>query len=196
MPLFAENIDPYDTDAQYGWSENTGWVNLEPGTGGGVQAVSRSARLLGYAWCENIGWINFSCDNDGSCGTVNFGVYNNSEGNLSGYAWAENVGWINFDPYYPGETRDNPCKVSIDSEGYLDGWAWGENIGWIQFDKTQGWSARVCVVGIDDLQNFAELWLSYNSTGNLDAMGDVDMKDFSIFTEWWLDYCPDGWGLK
>jgi hypothetical protein len=81
--------------------------------------------LLGYAWSENLGWISLNCQNDNSCGTSNFGVRNNSEGNLSGYAWGENIGWINFAPTNGG--------VHIDSSGDFSGYAWGENIGWVVF---------------------------------------------------------------
>lgn len=29
LGLFAENIDSYDTDAQFGWSENIGWIHFD-----------------------------------------------------------------------------------------------------------------------------------------------------------------------
>ena len=132
--IFAENVDPYDTDAQYGWSENTGWLNAEPGTGDGMQVAGD--KLTGWVWGENIGWINLSCENNGTCGTVDYGVVNDGDGNLSGFGWGENVGWINFDPVCAGDTT-NQYKVSIDANGLMSGWAWGENIGWIHFDETQ-----------------------------------------------------------
>jgi hypothetical protein len=183
----AENIDPYNTGAQYGWSENTGWLNAEPGTGGGMHV--ESDKVTGWVWGENIGWINLHCQNNGTCGAVNFGVVNDGAGNLSGFAWGENVGWINFGPTYGG--------VTIDADGKMSGWAWGENIGWIHFDGTQTWSVRVCVVTMDDLANFAADWLKVGSVpGNLDYMNDVDMADFDLFAEKWLTYCPDGWPLK
>jgi hypothetical protein len=52
----AENIDPYGTGAQYGWSENTGWMNFQPSQGPGVQV--EGGTLSGFVWGENIGWIN------------------------------------------------------------------------------------------------------------------------------------------
>ena len=65
------------------------------------------------------------------------------------------------------------------------GWAWGENIGWIHFDEDETWSVRVCIVTLEDLQNFASYWLTTNPAGNLDGTGDVDMDDFSILAAYW-----------
>jgi hypothetical protein len=190
----AENIDPYKSGAQYGWSENAGWLNAEPAVGSGMHV--ESDRVTGWVWGENIGWINLHCVNNGTCKAVNFGVVNDG-GLLSGFAWGENVGWINFDPVVPLEPRYNPYCVRIDADGFLNGWAWGENIGWIRFDKSQAWSARACVVSLDDLTNFAEYWLEMgHAPANLDAAGRVDMDDFSILASWWQDFCPDGWPLK
>jgi hypothetical protein len=190
----AENIDPYETDAQYGWGENVGWLNFQPSEGPGVQVDGD--KLTGFVWAENIGWINLSCETTSYCTTVNFGVVNDGAGRLSGYAWAENAGWINFDPIVPGDTA-NQYKVTIDADGFLDGWAWGENIGWIHFDKSQAWSARACVVTLDDLGNFASYWLQSGGVpANLDEAGTVDLDDYAIFASWWQDFCPDAWPLK
>src|SRR5512133_2823124 len=108
----AENIDPYNTDAQYGWSENTGWLNLEPSVGSGVQVASD--KLTGWIWGENIGWISLSCEDTGSCGTVSYGVVNDGYGYLSGFAWAENVGWINFNPTVSGDPMHYGVTINSD----------------------------------------------------------------------------------
>ena len=177
----AENIDPYDDNSQYAYGENIGWFNFQPTQGDGVQVSS--SKLTGYVWQENIGWINLWPSKYG-------GVFNDGAGNLSGYAWGENVGWINFDPSYGG--------VSIDADGNFDGWAWGENIGWVNFNGTENWSVQVCVVTLEDLQNFAQYWLESGFVpGNFGGTTSVvDMADFAIFASWWKDYCPDGWMLK
>lgn len=198
MSLFAENIDPHEEGAKYGWSENAGWLNLDPDGDLGVQVTS--TELTGYIWAENIGWINLSPRFSGPNTTgFHIGVLN-TNGILSGLAWGENVGWINFDPDYPGEgIRPNPItRVVILGDGTLKGWAWGENIGWIRFDNTQLWSAKVCKVGIQDLQNFASHWLVQGrSIADLNRRADAaDLADFSIFADHWLDYCPDAWQLK
>ena len=191
--LWAENMDPYEAGEQYGWSENTGWLNAEPNTGDGMHV--ESDKVTGFVWGENIGWINLHCENNGTCGTASYGVVNDGDGNLSGFGWGENVGWVNFDPDVPGDP-DNKYKVSIDEDGKLSGWAWGENIGWIHFDDAETWSVRVCIVTLEDLQNFASYWLTTNPAANLDGTDPVNMGDFAIFASYWEDYCPDGWALK
>ena len=193
--VVAENIDPYNTNEQYGWSENTGWLNAEPAVGNGMQVAGD--KVTGFIWGENIGWINLNCENNDTCASVSYGVINDGAGNLSGFAWAENVGWINFDPDVPGDTT-NQYKVSIDGDGFVSGWAWGENIGWIHFDEMQSWSVRVCVVTLEDLTNFASYWLDPGNPEEANFNGDrtVDFLDYSIFASYWQDFCPDGWLLK
>jgi hypothetical protein len=121
-PAFASD-KTIDSTYKYAWGENVGWINF--GTSEGNVHVTDSA-LTGYAWGENVGWISLNCSNDSSCGTVDYKVSNDGEGNLSGYAWSENTGWINFNPTYGG--------VSINSSDEFVGYAWGENIGWISFN--------------------------------------------------------------
>ena len=182
---YAENIDPYQDNSQYAYSENAGWLNFEPNAAGpNVGVAVSSSKLTGFIWAENIGWINLSPASYG-------GVFNDGAGNLSGYAWGENVGWINFSPSYGG--------VTIDIDGNFDGWAWGENIGWINFNSADlyGYNAKVCKVTFEDLANFVDDWLL---TGDLDAdlngNDKVDFIDYNIFASYWLDYCPDDWHLK
>jgi len=98
----------------YAWSENGGWINFAPTSGGGVTVGD--SRISGYAWSENFGWIALA--------PLGAGVHN-AAGLLSGFAWGENAGWINFAPPAGG--------VSIAPNGQFTGWAWGENIGWINF---------------------------------------------------------------
>ena len=189
---FAENIDPYNDGSQYAYGENVGWLNFEPNvTGPNVGATVSDSNLTGFIWAENLGWINLSP-------TLYGGVLNDGSGNLSGYAWGENVGWLNFDPNVPGDSND--YGVTIDSEGNFDGWAWGENIGWINFNSTDlyGYNVKVCVVNYYDLANFIDDWLKTGPGWLADLYSDenVDFKDYSIFADYWLDYCPLGWPLK
>lgn len=171
----AENIDPYNTGAQFAWGENVGWLNFEPSYGGGVQVSAD--KVEGFVWAENIGWINLSPAAYG-------GVTNDGSGNLSGFAWGENVGWINFAPVVPNNPTD--YGVKIDGEGRFNGWAWGENIGWISFDAAQAWNAQACVVTIEDLASFAVNWLAIGPQG-------VDLADYGTLADHWLDFCPDAW---
>ena len=178
----GENIDPDQDGSQYAYGENVGWLNFEPSEGPGVHVSQWD--VDGYVWAENIGWINLSPSSYG-------GVFNDGAGNLSGYAWGENVGWINFDPTYGG--------VTIDSEGDFDGWAWGENIGWVHFQSASpvAYKVKACVVDIHDLRNFAADWLAYGAgiPADLSENQEVDLYDFEMFAEYWLDYCPDDWPL-
>jgi K319-like protein len=138
---FAENIDPDDDGSQYAWGENIGWLNLEPGDDGvhvtssivtgymwgenigwvnmnidGGVSNDGDGNLSGFAWGENVGWISFSCEDTGSCGMVDFGVFIDPlTGEFSGEAWGENIGWINFSP------NGIPVKTSwrgvVDTDG-------------------------------------------------------------------------------
>jgi len=181
----AGNIDPYEDDSQYAYGENVGWLNFEPNIADPtIAAAVTSEKLTGFVWAENIGWINLSPETYG-------GVVNDGAGNLSGYAWGENVGWINFNTSYGG--------VTIDADGSFDGWAWGENIGWVNFQSSDlyGYNVMACKVNLEDLANFVAEWLL---TGELDAdlsgNDEVDLVDYGILVDYWLDYCPDDWPLK
>lgn len=179
----AENIDPQNTDNQYAYGENVGWINFEPGVEGSGATVS-SDKVEGFIWAENIGWINLSPETYG-------GVLNDGLGHLSGYAWGENVGWINFNPDYGG--------VTIDHYGNFAGWAWGENIGWINFNSENLFNknVKVCVVNYTDLKTLAEQWLSTGSglTADLKPDNTVDFEDFTVLADYWFDYCPESWQL-
>lgn len=172
--VFASITDgTIDSTYKYAWSENTGWLNF--GTSEGNVHITDS-ELTGYVWGENIGWISLNCSNDSSCGTVDYKISNDNEGNLSGYAWSENTGWINFNPSYGG--------VTINSSGEFLGYAWGENIGWIVFDcntsacvKTD-WRARsarpACNNAIDD-DNDGKI--DYPADPGCDSLTDNDETD-------------------
>lgn len=122
----AENVDPDGAEAQYAWGENLGWFNAQPFGRGGPGLQVEDFELTGWLWGENTGWISASCKNTDSCDRIEYGVWNDGQGNLSGFAWAENLGWVNFRPATGG--------VQIDPEtGLWDGTAWTENGGWINF---------------------------------------------------------------
>lgn len=179
----TENIDPANTENQYAYAENSGWVNFEPDTNDAGAIISRQ-KVEGFIWAQNIGWINLFPDNYG-------GVYNDGMGHLSGYAWGENIGWINFNPNFGG--------VTIDRNGNFAGWAWAENIGWINFnnDQLSGQGVMVCVVNYMDLKTLAQQWLSTGTglTADLQPDGKIDFKDFAVLATYWLDYCQSNWPL-
>jgi hypothetical protein len=190
--VLAENIDPNNNGSQYAYGENVGWVNFEPH---GIGATVSDANLTGHIWAENIGWINLS--------PVYGGISNDGTGKLSGCAWGENVGWINFNPQVPGEP--NKYGVTIDNQGNFNGWAWGENIGWIHLRsntpvayKVQTSWITTCVVDIDSLKGFCELWLDTGSDlkADFDDSHDVDFADYDYFADLWYQLCPAGWPWK
>ena len=189
--LYAENVDPYNDEMQYAYGQNVGWLNFEPNTGNGVQVAGD--KLTGYVWAENIGWINLSPSTYG-------GVSNDGAGNLSGYAWGENVGWISFSCENTASCGAVDYGVTINTDGEFSGYAWAENIGWINFNSADlyGYNVKACKVNFEDLANFVDDWLESDTglPGDLSGNDEVDFVDYSIFANYWLDYCPGGWQLK
>ncbi|HEU5114565.1 MAG TPA: hypothetical protein VFT82_02245 [Candidatus Paceibacterota bacterium] len=60
-----------------GWD---GWISL---SGTNYSVTLSSLSFAGYAWGgTNVGWISFSCSNDNSCGTSNYGVVLNGDATL------------------------------------------------------------------------------------------------------------------
>lgn len=100
--------------AKNAWSNNIGWINFAPATGG-LQITDTA--VTGTAWSVNNGWINFN--------PAQGGVKNNPQGQLSGSAWGEQTGWIDF------------SGVSISTAGKLTGMATGTIIGTLTFDCGQ-----------------------------------------------------------
>ena len=78
----AENIDPSASDAQYAWTENTGWLNAEPLGDGGSGIQVDDFELSGWMWGENIGWLSLNCTNTASCATADYRVNNSGNGIL------------------------------------------------------------------------------------------------------------------
>lgn len=118
----------------FAWSENFGWINLNPTNGGVLN--DGDGNLSGFAWGENAGWVNFN---------PNFGGVTIQDGFFYGSAWSENVGWIIFDcgdllnacvytdwsPEAPepppgggggGSSQPPACSDGIDNDGdgYID----------------------------------------------------------------------------
>jgi len=102
------------------------FINLPVDQGGLLQharAATGSDLLMGYAWSDNVGWVSFNCNNNDSCGVVNYGVNIDNAGKFSGYAWSDNVGWIDFGPSGPyPESPDYSVRINKTS-GSFSGWA-------------------------------------------------------------------------
>lgn len=196
---YGENIDPYNTDSQYAWGENVGWINFEPNRPEpNVGATVTDDKVTGFVWAENVGWINL----DPNISDSNVGIKNDGTGLLSGYAWGENVGWINFNPQVPNDS--NHYGVTVNTEGDFSGWAWGGNIGWIHLSSSTpvayavktSWTTGL-YIDFDDLDRFCSQWLDEDLglTADLDSDDDVDFPDYSVLAEKWLEKCPPGWPL-
>lgn len=93
------------------WSENVGWINLNPPQG---NAQITDNGMTGYAWSDSYGWINLA--------PAGSGIQNDGEGHLSGYAWGENLGWIGF------------SGITIDANGIFHGISTGDITGTVNFD--------------------------------------------------------------
>ncbi len=175
-----ENIDPDNDNSQFAYSENTGWINFEPNGDGGDGAEVTDSAVTGFIWSENVGWINLSCENTSSCGTVDYGVVNDGNGNLSGFAYGENIGWCNFNPTEGG--------VFIDSNGDFNGQAWCENVGWVHFNnqavpykvrttfqgaETSTTSVIVSKRAVAREGNVAEEDITSNTSGPVETLGSA-----------------------
>jgi len=102
-----------------------------------------AGNITGWAWSENIGWISFSCRNQNTCATFNYGINKETDGRLTGWAWSEHIGWISFN-----ETTGFPTSLSnhsprVRADGRVIGWAralahGGGWDGWISMSGTTG----------------------------------------------------------
>ena len=66
-----------------------------------------------------------------------------------------------------------------------------------EYELTSGfWFGSGCIVDFEDLLNFVTDWLNPGDVdANLDGQNGVNLEDFSILTNYWLDRCPDNWPL-
>ncbi len=146
-----------------------------------LNQAQAAGNTRGWAWSENIGWISFNCDNQGTCGTIDYGVnIDEGTGEFSGWAWSENVGWINFNnppPYeltnFPGEPFHS-ATLDVDQtcdgfDRYVTGWAQVYNTGgWIKMSN----GVLYGVKRVDKTENLTDLtgyawsedfgWISFN----------------------------------
>ena len=49
-----------------------------------------------YEPTGGVGWISFNCTSGGNCGSDDYGVNIEANGDLVGYAWSSNYGWLKF----------------------------------------------------------------------------------------------------
>ncbi|MCH9662872.1 MAG: hypothetical protein K0U66_04315 [Gammaproteobacteria bacterium] len=189
----SDNIDPTNTGAQYAWGENIGWLNAEPSGDGGPGVFVEDDGVSGYLWSENTGWVSLSCLNNSTCGTSDYGVSNDGDGNLAGYAWSENLGWISFSCSNTNACATKNYGVTIDpATGEFSGRAWSENTGWISFRNQSGnvsygvttsWTnggggVVICDVNEDQSIDRTDIRL-ISAARNTPASGPNDPRDFN-----------------
>jgi len=79
-----------------------------------------------------------------------------------------------------------------------DGTASGEvdfDVEFVAFDLSGPYDRQPCIVGFDDLGKFSQQWLEVgpNLEADLDHNDAVNLTDYSILAENWLNYCPFDW---
>ncbi|MFA5755031.1 MAG: PKD domain-containing protein [Candidatus Paceibacterota bacterium] len=117
-----------------GWARQLnladGWIKLGPNI---IESTDYGAYLsnnniLGYAWSDNFGWLSFSCENQGSCGTVQYGV--SIEGNISTSNYVTNINYCNhlstptvntgltvsFNWDYTGESSQDSYTIQVSTD--------------------------------------------------------------------------------
>ncbi len=153
----ATNIDDSEPN-HYAWSDVIGWIDFFA-----TNSVSlKQNELRGYArygvGTGTYNFISFDCSASPSgdiCGSVDYKVSNDGNGNLSGWAWSDAIGWISFDCHNSetgGSSPNYSCGpggvtygVKVDNvSGEFKGWAWNDAIGWISFNCNQTETGDLC----------------------------------------------------
>lgn len=127
------------SNANYSWSPNTGWINWQGDQSHG--AVFSIHYAFGNIYSANLGWITlgntpadgytYSNSVAGDCGVNVDATGDPNYYLLSGYAWSANAGWINFN------ITDPAYRPKVDKKtGQFKGYAWGANIGWLPLDSS------------------------------------------------------------
>ncbi|MBU6141757.1 four helix bundle protein [Patescibacteria group bacterium] len=138
----------------------------------GILTQSGTNAISGWAY-SNLGWISFSCSNQGSCGTSNYGVtVNATTGVMDGYAWSDVLGWISFTASDLVGCPSGTCNATI--PGGLTG----------TFPKTlTGWAK---VMGSGSWIHLAGTALDNSSYG-------VSIDSGGRFSGWSWDDADLGW---
>lgn len=138
--LHAENVDPETNGSHWAWSENTGWIDAQPGGSGGSGLHAENANVSGWLWSANVGWISAHCGNTASCSDVDFGLRLEADTEKTGWlllvgkAWSENAGWIVSHCLETDSCNENYYGLRVEiATGMVEGYAWSENLGWLSF---------------------------------------------------------------
>jgi len=130
--------------------------------------------INGYAWSDTAGWIDLNCANTNVCGTNNFAMSIDQNGNVSGYAWSEFFGWISANSTDLTGCPSGTCSASI-AGGTMSGWMRA-----MSYSQSQsgGWDGFISLSG----SGYGVSLASGNFSGY--AWGDTNMGwvDFSHAT--------------
>ncbi|MCL5004679.1 MAG: hypothetical protein M1170_01905 [Patescibacteria group bacterium] len=183
----ATNID---STFRYAWNDVIGWVDFY--ATGNVNVSS--TQLIGYA-SSSIGFIALDCATSPSgnvCGTSDFKVLKDGDGNLSGYAFNDNFGWLSFSGT---TTLGGAYGVSVNpSTGDFSGWAWNDNVGWFSFNCSDPGAGGCSIANYKVKTSFTSTstsgWLE-SSTFDTWAIGGAAMN-----TIMWQGTQPSGTSVK
>lgn len=104
---------------------------------------TKGGNVSGYAWSEDDGWTSFSCSNDLSCNSVEYGVdVDPLTGLFSGYAWSDNSGWISFNESDLSGCPYGICEARV-TGGFIGEFpktvtGWGKVLGFVD-EVGGGW---------------------------------------------------------
>lgn len=146
-----------------------------------AEAQSSGEYLSGWAWGDNFGWVSFNCNDNSSCGSVNYRVDVASNGNLSGYAWSDNVGWITFNESDLSNCPSGECKAKL-SGNNLQGWARALSYG-------DGWDGWISLNG----SNYGVILNGENLEGFTWDASDISGQSIG---QGWINFNPPFGGVK
>ncbi len=147
--------------------------------------------MVGWAWSDTTGWVSFNCTNDGSCGSVDYGVSENPDGTLTGYAWSATVGWIQFGSLsgFPSGSGTQSINAKVVGGSFV-GWAraiGADNNGWDGWISLSGTSPNYGVTTSG--ANFVGYawggsvmgWLSFDAANGVSgSCGIADCKGVAL----------------
>ena len=135
----------------YAWNGQFGWVDFAY-PGGNIYVPRGAGDFTGFLYVPNDEhWISLNCISTNSCGTVDYKVSSNADGDLSGWAWDENFGWISFNCVTDNTCSFSDYKVTIDQDtGEFDGYAYSENVGWTSFNCRTGGESQANICSTSD----------------------------------------------
>lgn len=156
----------------WAWNDVIGWIDFY----GTLNVNVNKVQLNGYA-SSSVGYVSLDCATSPSgdiCGTSNYQVLNDGNGNLSGWAWNDEIGWISFcggsgTADCPG-TNGYHVQVSQlnQTTSIFTGWAWNDLVGWISFNCDAGGAGGPGICGISQY-DVRTSWIATSTAASLDS---------------------------